>query len=299
MSWKLSVISAGTELDLSDGDDYIVTGIDGLASAPISRITETGPMQHGASDRGYRLQPRRIALGIAARGGTDAEWFARRQLLQSILRVSDNPVKLRVTAGESPNQIVRQIDCYPDGEMEMPRDQGLASRWVRAAFDLLAPDPTWYDPAAVAHVFALGGSGQAMDIPLEIPWQIGASAIDSQLTIAYTGTWDAYPLITIEGPITDCVITNSALGDKLDFTGVTIDTGEKRIVDCRYGYKSVVDESGANCIADLTAASNLATFRIGAHPDIPAGANSLRVQGNDINAATRILVQYHTRYVGV
>jgi hypothetical protein len=296
MTWQVSVISRDTEYNLSDSVDYLLTGIDGIGAAPVARIAERGPMQHGESDLGYRLQSRRIALALLARGGDDAAWFARRSALMSIFRSSDSPVRLRVSRDDG---VVRQIDCYLTGTMEMAPEVGLSPRWQRVGIELLAPDPTWYDPVGVTEIFALGAGGQAMDVPLAIPWSVGASTINATRQVSYAGSWDAWPTVIITGPITNCVITNETMGDKLDFSGTTIGAGVSYTIDCRYGYKTVTRSDGANRVQDLTADSNLATFRVGAHPDVLDGINSFRVQGTGCNAATQVVLQFYTRYVGV
>jgi len=295
MTWTLSIISANTEYNLSNNQEYLLTGIDGIAAAPVARISERGPMQHGESDLGYRLQPRKIALALLARGGDDAAWFARRNALTSIFRSSDSPLKLRITNGE----MVRQIDCYLNGVMEMAPEIGLSPGWQRVGIELYAPDPTWYDPTGASHSFTLGGGG-TLSIPLAVPMQVGSSVIDLSIQIQYDGTWDAYPIITAVGPITNLLIQNNALGDKLDFNGVTIAAGDSYVIDCRYGYKTVTRTSDvANRIQDLTSDSNLATFRIGAHPKPLNGTNSIRVAASGLTTASAIYIQYNPRYVGV
>ena len=295
MTWKLSVISGDVEYDISDGATYVLTGLDGIGMSPTKRITEQGSQQHGASDLGFRLQPRRIALALLAKGGDDAAWLERRNALLRIFRPSDTPLKLRLTSGET----VRQIDCYYSGEMGMPAEGDTGPRWQRAAIELIAPDPTWYDPDGEVVAFSLGGGG-LLAIPLTVPMAVGASTIDQSIPVSYDGTWDAYPIITLQGPMTNPVIRNQTMGDKLDFAAVTIPAGETYVIDCRYGYKTVTRQSdGANRIQDLTSDSNLATFRIGAHPDVPGGYNSIRVSASGLTTTSYVFIQFQTRYVGV
>ncbi len=295
VDWVVSVIARDVEYILSDGQQYLLTGIDGIGHVPVVRIAERGPMQHGETDRGYRLRPRRIALAIEMPGGNRATWLARREALIGLFRASDRPLALRLSNGEW----VRQINCYLSGEMAMTPETPLAPFWQRIGIELYCPDPTWYDPTGVSVPFSLGGGG-LLAIPLAVPMQVGASSIDQSIAIQYDGTWDAYPIITAKGPITSLLIQNNTLGDKLDFTGVTIAAGDQYVIDCRYGYKTVTRQSdGANRIQDLTADSNLATFRIGAHPDVPDGTNSIRVRASGLTAASAIYVQFNTRYVGV
>lgn len=294
MTWAVSVISRDVEYNLSDNTDYLLTGIDGIAAAPVARITERGPMQHGESDLGYRLQPRRIALTLMARGGDEAAWFARRGELLRIFRSSDNPVRLRITSGS----MVRQIDCYLSGTMEMTPEIGVAPRWQKVGIELYAPDPTWYDLVPTTLEYS-GGGGEGTMVPTPVPTFVGASDLDQTQVVQYAGTWESYPVIRIVGPIEDARIENTSTGEALDFAGTTIAAGHYVEIDCRYGRKSVTDDAGANRIADLAADSNLATFHIGAHPDVLNGINAIRASGLGVSSATRVRLTYYTRYVGV
>ncbi len=291
---RVSLLSRGAEYDLSDGETYRVLDIDGIAHAATSRITERGPMQHGESDLGYRLQPRHIILALLARGGDEAAWLARRAELMRILRASDHPLGLRLRSGD----VVRQIDCYLSGEMSMAQEGGVMPRWQRVGLQLYCPDPTWYDPAPVTLQFD-GGGGEATTVPTPVPTMVGSSEFMQLRVVAYDGSWEAAPVVRIVGPIKDACIEHLATGDKLDFTGVTIAAGHWYEIDCRYGRASVIDDAGANKIADLSADSNLSTFAIRADPDVWEGWNALRVTGTNISAATLVRLTYHERYVGV
>ena len=294
MTWMVSIISRGVELCLSDNADYLLTGIDGIGHAAVARISERGPMQHGESDLGYRLQPRHIALALMARGGDRAAWFVRRAEIMNFLRASDAPVQLRLARGGW----IRQIDCYLSGEMAMAPDNRLAPLWQGVGIELVAPDPTWYDPAPVTLQFD-GGGGEATTVPTLVPTMVGSSELSETRQIAYDGSWEAAPVVRVVGPIQGARIENTSTGEKLDFAGVTIAAGHWYEIDCRYGRASVIDDAGANKIADLSADSNLSTFAIRAHPDVLDGKNALRVAGTNISAATLVRLTYHERYVGV
>ena len=99
--------------------------------------------------------------------------------------------------------------------------------------------------------------------------------------------------------MTDAVIENLSTGEKLDFSGYTIGAGHYYDVDCRYGYKTVTNDLGENKIAELSDDSDLATFHLGAHPEVDEGRNSLRVTGTDVNEDTEIYVNYYERYLGI
>jgi hypothetical protein len=154
-------------------------------------------------------------------------------------------------------------------------------------------------PAVITATLALGGGGTGMPVPLLVPVTVGASTISESRTILYTGSWRALPVIRITGPITDCCITNSSTGDKLDLTGVTIGEGDWYEIDLRYGRKTVVDAAGANRIADLTEDSDLATWHLAADDEVPDGVNAITVTGSGLDAGTKIDITYQPRYTGI
>lgn len=290
----LEVIAGGVAYDLSDRARYLHKSNSGFGMAPVKRFIEQGAAQHGTSDRGFRLQPRPIQLAIWFFAQDEETYFARREELLGIFAPGDAPLQLRLTAGSR----VRQIDCHFAGDLALPATDR-AGYSHKVGITLTAPDPTWYDPNAVAVNFGLAAGANAMNVPLAIPWTVGSSVIDQATTVAYAGTWRSSPVITVHGPITSPVITNRTTGETLDFTGATIAAGDTYTIDTRYGAKTVTDASGANRIAALTDESDLSTFHLAAHPEAPGGLNDLHVTGSAATQATQVYLAYHTRYVGI
>ena len=126
----------------------------------------------------------------------------------------------------------------------------------------------------------------------------GTLSIASSVTIVYNGSFLTYPIITMTGPVTDPILTNVSTGEDLDFTGITIAGGDTYTIDCRFGYKTVKNAAGTNKIADLTAASDLATFHLGADPEVSGGANAFTLTGTSTDANTTVTVTYNERFVG-
>ena len=168
------------------------------------------------------------------------------------------------------------------------------------AVGIRCADPTFYDPSIMSQDFGLGGGANSFDVPMPVPHDVGDSSLDETVAITYTGNWQSYPEIRITGPITDPIVTNQSTSDVLDFTGISISAGKYYDIDCRYGNKTVIDDAGVNKIADLTTASDLATFHIA--PDslaVPGGTNSIRVQGSGVTTATSVNLKYYVRYLGI
>lgn len=284
----LELIRGGTAYSLDDGTYCQWTGDDGWGIAPLHRLTERGPLQHGDTDRGYRLDPRVGQLALIILADTEDAMYAARDTLMGLFAPTA-ALALRWTLATR----TRQIDVHLVGGMTMSStERGVWAQKV--AVTLRAPDPTFYDPAGEGVAFSLGGGSDALEIPLEVPMVVGASTIDASAVVTNDGNWLSYPhLVRITGPIEDCVIVNGTTGEKLDFTGVTLGGGEWLDLDLRYGRKTVVDEAGANRIADLTSDSDLATWHL------EPGANSIRVTGINATEATKIEISFFERYVGL
>lgn len=281
----------------SSSYSLLVSAHDNLGMAPLHRLSERGPMQHGASDVGFRLDPRIFALGGLLRSEDEGDLHdLRNDLLTAIRPSATLRIVLTLLNGD-----VRAIDCHTI-DAPLPRTYRSDTTLSEVAIRFRAADPTFYHPVARFQVFGLAGTGDGMFVATEVPTEIGGSTLDQRVNTMYRGNFHSHPhLVRIEGPITDPVITNETTNEKLDFTGTTIAGGEHYDIDCRYGYKTVIDQDGANVIADLTDDSDLATFhlrvrdaRIG-----NASVNTFHVTGTAITPATSIRLVWYDRFLGI
>lgn len=268
---------------------------DGLGMAPSRRLSERGPMQHGETDRGYRYDPRVLSLIFGISGQSMADYWDARDALYRLFRPRDTALSVRL---DLENGAARQIDGHLVGGL-LGSSKDRRGFTLKLAATVRCPKPFWYDPTPVFETFGASGASGGMAIPWKIPWAIGASNINQTRPILYTGSFQAEPIIQIVGPISNPVITNLVSGDTLDFTGTTIAGGTVYTIDCRYNYKTVVDQNGANQIAKLVSGSDLATFALLPDPDAPGGVNSIAIAGTSITAATNVYLTYSRQYVGI
>lgn len=294
---EVYAITGGTVHNINDGNPFKVVAFDNLGDSPLHRLTERGPQQHGETDLGLRLDPRTFPLIFLINATGESDWWDKRKTLSRILapHVGSMSIKFVLDNGDK-----RQIDCFP---VESPRPADASEVYLlsRVAARFRAPDPTFYDPEGKAVIFALGGGATSgFTVPMPVPFKVGLSELDQVHTIAYTGTWYGSPIIKAVGPVTNLVITNQTTGEKLDFTGVTINAGDYYEIDTRYHQKTVKDSNGTSKLSDLTTDSNLSTFHL-EHDDRGTGTknNDIRVTGSNINADTEIYFQYKLRYTGV
>lgn len=292
----VDIVVSGTAYSISDGVRCQHLGHDGVGMLPSHRLRQRGAMQHGVTDLGFWADPRTVSLVLLVEGTSLSDMWTRRATLLNLFKPSDSGISLRFTLD---NGDVRQLDCHHAGGLTMG-SQDKMRYTQKVGVMLSAADPSFYDPTGESRTFALGGGTAAFEIPMEIPLAIGVSVLDQVTVIDYDGSWLTYPYrIRIVGPITDAVITNEATDEKLDFTGTTIAAGDYYDIDCRYAQKTVVDDEGANKIADLTNDSDLATWHLAPNPEVADGQNSVRVEGTAVTAATTVYIQWFNRYVGI
>lgn len=142
-TWQ--VISGGTTYNLSDRNPFDVVAVSGVGLAPVRRLSQRGPLQHGETDLGYRLDARSInlVLAISAASLTAAD-TARDTLAALFGPLSDAPLALRCTRDDGE---VRQIDCYAVGLVDAAvGGEDRIGVYQRVGVQLWAPDPLWYDP---------------------------------------------------------------------------------------------------------------------------------------------------------
>lgn len=292
----LEIIRAGNTWSLHDltGDIQWV-GDDGWGAPDVEIITDRGPGQHGDSDTDVLLQPRVGMLKLRAKAESASDHWDIRSTLLRAFRPTRLITNLRWTLD---NGSVRQIDVKFAGGLKFGSGERVGFTQF-AVVALRASDPTFYDPTPQSVVFGVGGGSGTFAVPLAVPVAVGASTISQTTTITYPGTWRTYPVVTITGPLTNAVITNAATGDKLDFTGTTINAGDSRTIDCRPGKKTVVDAAGASQIDEPTDDSDLQTFSLEADEEAPGGNNAITVTGSGATSATQVAIVYYIRYIGL
>jgi len=280
---------------LSDGSPFSVVGDDGWGMAPVERLTDRGPLQHGDSDYDLRLKPRIGRLKLLFNPGPreqQSHWDLRATLLR-LFRPTRSPLKLRWSSIDGK---VRQIDVHYLDSMGFGSSDRMGYSQA-AVIELRAADPTFYDPTVVGYTFGVNAGTTGWAYPITFPEGFGSSTVAQTRAITYNGTWRTSPIVTIKGPVTNPVITNMMTGDKLDFTGLTIGSGTTYTIDCRAGVKTVLDQLGASQIANLTDDSDLATFSLEA--EAVDGINTIAVTGSAANATTEVYLQYYERYIGI
>ena len=289
-------VTIGTiDTDISEGAPFEVVNIDNLGPSEATRITERGPMQDGDSDTDQQLEPRIIPIVLQARVSGAYTQRAIRNLAIDLFKATNVPILLTIIWADG---TTFRIDTKSLGNISLPLNIS-TNNYMKFGVNLRAANPTFYDPSLSIFNFGLTGSGETQ-VPVIVPTPVGGSSLDQTTTINYDGTYRAYPIIYIYGPITNPKIENLTMGTKLDFTGYTIASGDYYTVDLRYGRKIVYKNGNTadNRINELTIDSTIATFVIEAKPLAVSGANSIRVSGTALTGISSVYLQYNRRFDG-
>jgi hypothetical protein len=168
----------GTTYNLSDSNPFKVLSATGIGNAPVRRLEERGPLQDGATDIGYRLDPRIINLTISVRSSTTALADTNRDTLSAIFSpVGGRLVQLKVTRDDG---AVRQIDCYAVGVLDMPAEPGQrVLAFQRVGVQLKAPSPVWYNPTERNITFTTGPGGPVAT------WYTGGGLVPGTSVLTY------------------------------------------------------------------------------------------------------------------
>jgi hypothetical protein len=296
---NLDWIIDGTTYSLDDRQYFYLLDYSGFGLVPLHRLSERGPLQHGDTDRGYRLDPRIAMIKLAIKGTSEQDYIDKRNKLYQIFGPGDDAGVLQYSyfAPSVYSTIQRRLDCYC---LEVaPGEKNY--RYQEFIVSLKANDPTWYRPEMVVENYTIPGGSDTMLVPTEIPMTLGASSISYNTIVANHGEVETFPIIKIIGPITGPKIVNNTTGDTLDFAGTTVSAGDYLQIDCRYGHKTVVDQDGTNQISTLSDDSDIATFSFIAEQGYGSSykANSVTVTGTSATNATRIEIRFYRRYLGV
>jgi hypothetical protein len=292
---RIYVSIGTTDTDISEGTPLEVVSIDNLGASEATRITERGPMQDGDSDDNQVLEPRIIPILLQARVSAVYTQRTIRDIINRLFKATNVSILLTIIWEDG---TTFRIDTKSLGNISLPLNI-TTNNYIKVGVNLRAANPTFYDPNLTIFNFGLTGAGETL-VPTTVPTFVGGSALDQTTVINYDGTYRAYPIIYIYGPIANAKIENLTMGTKLDFTGFTIASGDYYTIDLRYGRKPVYKNGNTadNRIGELTLDSTLTAFAIEAAEVAPSGVNSIHVSGSSLTNVSQIYLQYNRRFDG-
>ena len=279
------VKTRATQFLLQDYSGRAIMSAGGYGMPELTYLEQKGPFQHGKTLLGYRLQPRKITLEFRENSKNREEYYRKRAELLALFRVNKQPVAGELNLGvlrkilppdlsfESPDRrrkgAVRDIDVLLESGMQYEFNSG--DDWDYnsnvISFDLIAPDPTFYDPQANIEAVELAATTE-LAFPKTIKgWAVSLSAIlIGDLSIPYVGYGTADLSATRLTDTIDAIAVNEILiidNEKLVVTNVVItDANTGTLTVTRgYGGTAAAAHNSTSLIAvtkDITTVANFA-----------------------------------------
>jgi len=291
----------------TSGDSVALTGPiyltahKNLGLAGVRRYTRSGPQQHGQSLGAAYLQPRVVTLQLRYQTGLEPGLEAQRTILERMLNELNHPIYLDALY---PSGNERRLDVYFYAGLNAPRTAEDLWAVQTDVLQLIADDPVWYDPTPLIETWYMisveeYGRAAGLLVPLELPAIVAPSTLLVDEVLTYGGTWECYPIWAVWGPASHVRLDNLSTGETIQLTGDGfIEPNDVWVFDLRYGYKTVRNLAGLDKIEFVTSDSDLATWRLGAHPEVTDGRNRLRLLLSDCDSKTHAEVTYWHRYRG-
>lgn len=283
----------GEELVFPDESNRLLAYI-GYGAPPIEFITQRGYKQHGETKLDYLLSPRAVTLELWQKPACDrATYWQNRLALHNLLRPNrGGPLELTLIIPDGTQRSIL-LDPNPGAIFDTPQTDD--NNWsINETLDFIAFNPIWYN--ADATVLSLAeDADQDLIFPITFPIFFGPGGVTFTADITYTGTWQEYPILTIEGPYNTVDIVNVTTGAVIGFF-IPILPDQSRIVTLTPGGISVVDQDGVKRFDELTAESNLVDFVINPDPIAPGGVNELQARMTGVSSETRFIVTYRERF---
>ena len=304
---------AGIVFRLSDGLGKHLLVESGTGLPPINYLTQRAPYVDGEQLFDYRLQARSVRQTYRHRGKNRSDRWRLYGFLIDALRPNRQVAPWQVV------QTLRLRKYLPDGSRWdlnvmpdlAPMGQRRSAGWdewsLQEAIRFIAFDPVYFDPDQTVVTLTdsdeqleFGDDAQGIDggvdfEPGERIWFGGGLTA----TVVYDGNWFAQPVIEITGPVTDPIITNDSIVERiaLDYA---IEAGEVVTIDTREASRSVVSGLVGSITGLTLNPSTLATFRLEPEPTAPGGENPIRLFGTDIvEGQTAVTVRYQRRKIAL
>lgn len=262
-------------------------GAAGRFMPPILAIEDIVPGQPGSRRRMTQHKPKDVLLPLWITAVDDVTLRAKTRALVYAFDPTRGDGILTVTA---PDGTQRKLTCRSAAGLELGEkaDTDTFVTWQRAALQLHANDPYFYDTSTQVLSYALNPAAATPFFPF-FPLTVSGDGVIANTTITNGGDIAAWPVWTITGPGTGTIlVANDTLGQQIALTQ-PLGSTDVLTIDTRPGIKSVRLASGVNAFSLLTPTSTL-------WPLAP-GPNAVRVIVSGASVATSVTLVYVNRYL--
>lgn len=301
------------ELEDDDGNVYPLATdthnaleVSGLGMPPVRHWTTRSPYTHGRTHWGYAYGARMVNLVLAGKGCGRGGMYEMRRTNIGMLSPESSPLKLRLRVPE--DELVYELHdgWYQNGYGLTSADQSYdpSGQWNQVGgAQIEFEDPFWKwtnSPLDVGETRDADGrtcveedtwvTAAAMVLPFTGPYLMGVTPGTLTLTATNDGSAAVLPVITLEGPTEDWVLSNGANDDYIYSDGITIAAGETWTIDvpAKTATSDVVGDVSTYLRGDT------ATFQL----DPGANALTLYSSAGAVNGTTTLGVCWFLELLG-
>lgn len=122
--------------------------------------------------------------------------------------------------------------------------------------------------------------------------------VQGSVTLVNDGDVNAYPVISLRGPMADPIIVNQSAGGTINLTGGTIIAGATWTIDLSNGDKRIYDQDGNSVLGSVTTTPiAMADFVLAPAPIVGGGTNVLVLTPGSIGSAATFRAEITNRYM--
>jgi hypothetical protein len=307
-----------------EGIDKCIVAEDGYGIPDTTYITQRAVGQQGETLESVNLSPRIIQFVVdLSRSNRHDYWARREELIEAFRFNKARNLTLGVLRKLRPDGTIRDIDVQVIQGPKFAYTTAGGYNKIVETLRFFAPYPIFYDPNTIVTsittdsedhlVFQRGGPGTGDVIfatspafralsgsnEYALPGFVFASSILAvSEAIVYTGNWEAFPRITIVGPIGDPEIINISTGRRIALN-YSIESGETVLISLRFGNKQVTSSQFGNIISTVDDLGGLAKFSLAPRGEVAGGINTILFNGSGITGVTSISIAHEPSYIGI
>jgi phage-related protein len=278
----------GTQHNLMDIPNTAVNiGRAGFDMPPIRHILKAVPFRHGKRHEAFVADERRFDIPVHFSAET---WETLRTRIHEVERMfwpdpTQGMGKLRINM---PDGTGREIECYYESGLQ--GNEGVDSQgtnWTNKVITLLAPEPFWKATAASQQIYTQGTPAEFFPL---LPIKLSSTSIFSDAVANNLGDVEAWPVWTIEGPMTRIILTNESYDPErvIDLT-YTLTAGQTITIDTDEDNRTVVRDNGTDLYSALTKRDLW---------PLKAGVNNIEIQMDGATVDSQVTLTWYARYLG-
>lgn len=259
----------------------LLRGLEGRGLPPVKHRLEEIAGRPGALHRSARHDVRRVVVPILFDGGDTAvraslrQWAAR---LDSVRGAG----KLRVSCVDG---ATREIPARYAGGLELVEDNAWSQM---ATVEFLCDDPYWVDTADTTASESVSLTVVTW-FPL-LPLNFTGSAIAIALTADNDGDVEAWPVITLTGPMTNPTVSNATMGRSLVIAN-SLAAGETMVLDGRQDQRTITGPAGTSWYEFLASGSRWWPLQ--------RGSNSITLSATSTSGTSTMQLAWRRRWLTV